>query len=177
MLSFIVWLVSLFFILVQGDLNNQPFIRLINVDVISVLIAYLLVFRGEVGAGVFAFCQGLFIDILSGSPFGLFALTYLLVFLGIRFGSRLFDLQAFRGQFMIVGSAIFLKELIFFSGFQIGSPVAGISTLSVAKIFSSSLCSGLAIPFIFYFFRMLERFMLGDMAEQPPKGASSFPKS
>ena len=59
------------------------FSRLLDVDFIVLFIAYLFVSRGETGAGVFAFCQGLLTDIFSGGFLGLFGLLYLGIFLGI----------------------------------------------------------------------------------------------
>ena len=82
--------------------------KFFNVDLVIILIVYLLISYGEMGAGIFAFGQGLLIDIFSGGLLGLFTLLYLIIFLGMKLGSSSFNLLAVRGQIFIISLAVLI---------------------------------------------------------------------
>ncbi|MBC8175936.1 MAG: hypothetical protein H8E19_00915 [Deltaproteobacteria bacterium] len=83
-----------------------------DLDLLTILIAYLFLSFSRIQAGAFALGQGFLIDIFSGGVHGLFAFLYLIVFCAIYLGSLFFNLQTARGQIMIVILAVFLKNIV-----------------------------------------------------------------
>ena len=84
-----------------------------DVDFLAIMIAYLFFALGGVYAGIFAFSQGVLVDIFSSGMHGLFSLLYLAVFVGIYVGSALLNLGESKGQMVIVSGAILLKAILF----------------------------------------------------------------
>ncbi len=84
-----------------------------DIDLVAVTVVYLVARQGEPWAGAFAMGMGFVIDVLSAAPLGLFSVIYLLLFLGIRVGDVLFDLQSVKGQLIVVSLSVFLKKLLF----------------------------------------------------------------
>lgn len=118
---------------------------------IIIFSALLVVFYGEIRAGLFAYVQGLLIDIISGGVLGLHALIYLLIFAGIKLGSYFFDLQYARGQLIIVALAVLLKGLISIALLYIFSWKIGLLSAHLLSISTSAICSGLLAYFLSYF--------------------------
>jgi rod shape-determining protein MreD len=83
-----------------------------DIDLVIVVTASLLIRSGSAGAAIFAFGQGLLIDLLSAGFLGLFALLYVIGFLCLELGARFFDLRSAQGQFLLVGLVVFIKELV-----------------------------------------------------------------
>jgi rod shape-determining protein MreD len=83
-----------------------------DIDLVIVVTASLLIRSGSAGAAIFAFGQGLLIDLLSAGFLGLFALLYVISFLCLELGARFFDLRSVQGQFLLVGLVVFIKELV-----------------------------------------------------------------
>jgi hypothetical protein len=67
--------------------ENSAYLYLFNLDLLTIMIAYLFLLYGGTIAATFAFGQGFLIDLFSGGLDGLFALLYLSVFGGIYLGS------------------------------------------------------------------------------------------
>jgi cell shape-determining protein MreD len=83
-----------------------------DIDLVNVITASLLIRSGSAGAAIFAFGQGMIIDLLSAGFLGLFALLYVISFLCLELGARFFDLASVQGQFLLVGLVVFIKELV-----------------------------------------------------------------
>jgi rod shape-determining protein MreD len=83
-----------------------------DIDLVIVITASLLIRSGSAGAAIFAFGQGMIIDLLSAGFLGLFALLYVISFLCLELGARFFDLASVQGQFLLVGLVVFIKELV-----------------------------------------------------------------
>jgi rod shape-determining protein MreD len=83
-----------------------------DIDLVIVISASLLIRSGSAGAAIFAFGQGMLIDLLSAGFLGLFALLYVISFLCLELGARFFDLASVQGQFLLVGLVVFIKELV-----------------------------------------------------------------
>lgn len=83
-----------------------------DIDLVIVITASLLIRSGSAGAAIFAFGQGMLIDLLSAGFLGLFALLYVISFLCLELGARFFDLASVQGQFLLVGLVVFIKELV-----------------------------------------------------------------
>lgn len=89
-------------------------LNLTDLDLLTIIIAYLFLFYGQTATVIFAFGQGLLIDLFSGGLHGLFTFLYLCVFGGVYLGSQFFNLQHPRGQMIIVALAVLLKKAMFF---------------------------------------------------------------
>lgn len=133
-----------------------------EVDLVIIIVACLLVFYGETWAGIFAFSQGLLIDIFSVGPLGLFTFLYLTVFFILILGSRFFDLHSLSGQILVISLAVLLKEILFIGLLKVLS-LEVIVSLSVFLAFTTSaICTGLIGPFLFYLFNHLSHFFMGS---------------
>jgi rod shape-determining protein MreD len=139
---------------------NHALSRFFNVDLVVLLIAYLCVSRGETGAGVFAFCQGVLTDIFSGGFLGLFALIYLIVFFGIRIGSRPLDLLSSGGQVALVSLAFLLKGLLIIGFNDLFSLNGMFMFPDFLALLSSSVITGLVAPFLFSLLNYLDCFFV-----------------
>jgi hypothetical protein len=169
-LYILVWFASLLFILIKGNLVNQVGSSLFDVDLVTIFIAYLLVTYGEPWAGIFALSQGLLIDIFSGGVLGLFTVLYLIVFLGIRLGSRLFDLSSIKGKVLTVSLAVFVKSILLIS-FLTLFPLEFVVSSSIFWSFAiSAIGSGLIGPLVFYLLQGLNYLLMGNREGSPEKG-------
>jgi rod shape-determining protein MreD len=83
-----------------------------DVDLVVVITASLLIRSGSAGAAIFAFGQGMLIDLLSAGFLGFFALLYVISFLCLELGARFFDLRSVQGQFLLVGLVVLVKEVV-----------------------------------------------------------------
>ncbi len=110
-----------------------------DLDLLTILTAYLFLSFGRIQAGAFALGQGFLIDIFSGGVHGLFAFLYLSVFCAIYLGSLFFNLQTAKGQIMIVTLAIFLKNIVF---------LIVLALVSDSIVFSKSFLSASAVSII-----------------------------
>lgn len=144
------WAVASIYTLVKGDLFEFTLFRIIDTDLIIIFTTLLVVSYGEIRVGLFAYTQGLLIDVLSGGVLGLHALIYLLVFACIKIGSHLFDLQSSRGQFIVVALAVLLKGIISMAILFIFSWQACVSKTQLLFILTSAICSGLMAHFVSY---------------------------
>ena len=149
--------------LIKGNLMNS--FLLIDVDLVIIIIAYLLVFYGETKAGIFAFGQGFFIDIISVGLFGLFTLLYLVAFLSINLGSRLFDLHTPRGVIILVTLAVLFEKALLLALLNTFSLEITVSSSGFLSFIATALCSGLMAPFLFYVFNHINRFLMREIPE------------
>jgi rod shape-determining protein MreD len=139
---------------------NLIVLKSIDVDLVIILIVCLFIFYGETGATVFAFGQGLIIDLFSGGMQGLFTLTYLIAFSIIKLASRPFDLLSAGGQvFVIFITVLFTKffMLIFLYLFSLEVILTRADCLSIVF---SAIFSGLIAPFVFSFLNFLNRLFI-----------------
>jgi rod shape-determining protein MreD len=137
----------------------------VDVDVVTVMIGYLLIYSGRAGACVYAFLLGMLIDFFSAGVIGVFTLVYVLVFLTIEWGSRFFDLTSVKGQMILVFAGALVREM---------SVVGLLDILAYQIHFSFSLFLGFAVsaaitgivaPFIFSFFEWLRAMLSGRLRE------------
>jgi hypothetical protein len=155
------WFISIVFILLKGGIENYTILKSIDVDIIIVLIAYLLAFHGETGAGIFAFGQGFIIDIFSGGIPGLFTLLYLVAFMCLRLASVPLNLYSTGGQIAIVSLVVLLKKCLMIGLLYLFSMEIAFSVSDFLFFVVSMICSGLAAPFVFYFLDLLDSLFLG----------------
>lgn len=95
--------------LLRGNWLNWAGSSFLDVDLLTVLIAYVFVSYGRDAASVFAFGEGLLFDLFSGGLHGLFTALYLIAFGSVYAGCLSFNLQDPKGQFIIVLSAMLFK--------------------------------------------------------------------
>jgi hypothetical protein len=67
---------GLFFTLVKGEWVGILGLNLADLDLLTILIAYLFLFYGQTATVVFVFGQGILIDLFSGGLNGLFTFLY-----------------------------------------------------------------------------------------------------
>jgi len=108
----VAWGLSLIYILLKGSVVNEIAPVFFDIDLVVVITAFLLMRSGTVGAAVFAFGQGMLIDLLSAGFLGLFALLYVLSYLCLELGARFFDLRSVQGEFILVGLVVYFRELV-----------------------------------------------------------------
>jgi hypothetical protein len=140
---------------------NQAMVGFFDVELVIIILAYLLVFYGETGAGMFAMSQGLLIDIFSVGLLGLFTFIYLIVFLCIILGSRFFDLYSSRGQILVISMAVLSKEILFVAFLKVLSLEVAVSLPVLLTLLASAIASGLVAPFVFYIFNCLSKSLGG----------------
>ncbi|MBN1628026.1 MAG: rod shape-determining protein MreD [Deltaproteobacteria bacterium] len=161
----VLWIACALLILIKGDLLNRLTPIPIDLECVIITTAYLLAYGREAGAGIFALCQGLFTDILSGGIWGFHAILYLTIFLFIKLLSRPFDMFSVSGQISLAFIAVLVKELLsvpllymFFQDIDISFD------MFITFILSAAL-SGLIAPLIFYFLNALGRLFFGSKEE------------
>ena len=81
-------------------------------DIVTLLILYLSIISKENMAALFAFSQGLFMDIYSGGIYGLSPFLYLCVCLFIYILSNFIDINRRAGNMMIIFLAMLFKDLL-----------------------------------------------------------------
>jgi len=102
-----------------------------------------------VGAAIFAFGQGMLIDLLSAGFLGLFALLYVISFLCLELGARFFDLRSVQGQFILVGLVVVIKELVLVGLLDAFAFEVVLSASLFLWFGVSAFFTGLIAPFIF----------------------------
>jgi len=146
----IVWVLGILYTLVKGRVMNSVGSTFIDLDLLTILTAYLFLFHGPVGAGIFAFWQGSVIDLFSGGAYGIFALLYLCVFGGIALGSQYVNPQHRRGLMLLVTLAVLLKRGLFMAIVKGSQPEADIGGATIWIAVASAVVTGLVAPFIFF---------------------------
>jgi len=149
-------LLSLLYILLKGSVVNNLAPLFFDIDLVIVITASLLVRSGSAGAAIFAFGQGMFIDLLSAGFLGVFALLYVVSFLCLELGSRFFDLRSVQGQFILAGLVVFIKELVLVG---LLDAFAFEVVLSASLFFwfgASAFFTGLIAPLISSILKMIE---------------------
>jgi hypothetical protein len=126
-----------------------------DLDLLTILTAYLFLSFGRIQAGVFALGQGFLIDIFSGGVHGLFAFLYLGVFCAIYLGSLFFNLQTAKGQIMIVILAVSLKNIVFLTVISLISNSIVFSKSFLGASAVSIICTGLVTPIFVSLFNRL----------------------
>ena len=142
-----------------------------DVDFVIIILAFLFAFHGALGAGIFALGQGVLIDIFSAGLLGLFTFIYLIIFMGIRLGSRFFNLRTIKGLMIIISLAVILKNILFVSLLDLFYQEITFSSTFFTAAVSSAICSGIISPLFFYIFRNLNHVLIKTHGE--PKNIES----
>lgn len=126
-----------------------------DLDLLTILTAYLFLYFGRIQAAAFALGQGLLINTFSSGLNGLFVFLYLGVFWAIYLGSLFFNLQTAKGQIMIVSLVIFLKNIVFLTVLYLFSDSIVFSKSFLSGSAFSIIGTGLITPLFFIFFNWL----------------------
>ena len=137
-----------------------------NVDLVILFIVYLYIFYGDIGAGIFAFGQGLMIDVFSGGILGLFTIVYMIIFIVVKIGSYPFHLGSVEGQIIFISLATLSKEFLLIMFMYLFSLEIILSIAVLSALFSSSIFTGLFAPALFFILNRINRFS----AETPTRG-------
>jgi rod shape-determining protein MreD len=155
------------YILFKGSVVNEIAPLSFDIDLVIVITAVLLRGSGSVGAAVFAFGQGMFMDLLSAGFLGLFALLYVISFLCLELGARFFDLRSAQGQFILVALVVLFKEF-FLVGLLDAFAFEVLLSPSLFFWFGiSAFFTGLITPLVFY---MLNYVRIGAAGEAREAG-------
>jgi rod shape-determining protein MreD len=153
-------------VLVRGSFLNQRWLEFVDIDLVTILIAYLWIHYGQTGAGLFALGQGVMMDLFSGSMMGLFALLYLAVFLAIQMGSRFFHLQTFRGLMILILLAVLLRQLMLLGLLEVFSFPIHFTWHTYVSFGLSALVSGVLAPPCFALLKQVDLFMDNNFSKQ-----------
>ncbi len=137
-------------------------LNLADLDLLTIIIAYLFLFYGQTATAMFAFGQGILIDLFSGGLHGLFTFLYLCVFGGVYLGSQFFNLQHPRGQMIIIALAVLLKKAMFFMMLTVFYHRLAFSKDFLWVSGFLVLGTGLISPILFYLFDCLRADSLED---------------
>jgi rod shape-determining protein MreD len=137
-------------------------LNLADLDLLTIIIAYLFLFYGQTATVMFAFGQGILIDLFSGGLHGLFTFLYLCVFGGVYLGSQFFNLQHPRGQMIIVALAVLLKKGMFFMMLTVFHNRLAFSKDFLWVTGFLVMGTGLISPILFYLFDCLRADSLED---------------
>ncbi len=147
-IPFAAWGISIIFILIKGNLLGPLIIRKIDVDLVVIITVYFLSIQNETGAGIFAFFQGLLIDILSGGPLGFFAFIYIMIFISIKLLSYPLDLLSAEGRIFVTFIAVLIKNFITLVLLKLFSFEAVFSYNEFIIFILSALCTVFVAPFL-----------------------------
>lgn len=148
--------------MVKGEWVSIVGLNLADLDLLTIIIAYLFLFYGQTATVIFAFGQGILIDLFSGGLHGLFTFLYLCVFGGVYLGSQFFNLQHPRGQMIIVALAVLLKKVIFFLMLTVFYHRLAFSKDFLWVSGLLVMGTGLISPILFYLFDCLRADSLED---------------
>ena len=143
------WVISILFILIKGNLLGPLIAKKIDVDLVIIITVFFLSIQRDTGAGIFAFFQGLLIDVLSGGPFGFFAFLYIIVFIVVKLLSYPLDLLSTGGRITVIFIAVLIKNLAMVALLKMLSLEAAFSYNEFMIFILSALCSSFAALFIF----------------------------
>jgi len=149
----LVWAVGLTFILLEGNLVSQFLFWTGGLDLTIILTAYIYLHSSSRHAGIFAFVQGLFLDIYSS---GLCSLATISVC------SKFIHLSNPRGQVFVVGITWLMEKALFLAMVAaLGADMdikGGISSTALIPM----LITAMLTPIIFYFLDRLHVLVGGN---------------
>ena len=139
--------------LIKGSLFYSLVVKGVDIDLIIVFTVYLLA-SNESSPGIFSFCQGFLLDILSGGIPGFYTLIYLLVYFSIRVISHPIDLLTPVGRAAVVFIAVIIKELIMLLFINLFSLQYFFSADSFFSFSLSAVLTSILSVFIFHFLKI-----------------------
>jgi rod shape-determining protein MreD len=135
---------------------NQAIHKGINIDLVIIITVYLLASQSITSAGIFIFCMGFLMDVLSGGVLGFFTTLYLLVFMAARMLSHPIDLLSPGGRVAIVFIAVIFKGLFIAALLPLFSFGSMFDIGDLLGFILSALVTCLLSPLVFYFLKQIE---------------------
>jgi rod shape-determining protein MreD len=133
-----------------------------DLDLLTIITAYLFLSYGQTSAGIFAFGQGFLVDLFSGGLHGLFSMIFMGVFGAIYLGCQFFDLQTPKGQVILVSLAVLFKKILFLFLLVLFSPKVTLPGSFLWISAASAIITGLMATIIFYLFDRLRAVSFED---------------
>jgi rod shape-determining protein MreD len=161
MVHLCVWLAGFLFTLSRGVWTDPGGPGFLAVELVAVLTAYLFMHFDRREAALFAFGQGLFMDLWSAGPRGLHGVVYLVVLLVIALGSRFFNMQETKGQMTVLFASVVVQRASFF----LLVPLFGTLDLALptaCAALSSAIVTGLAAPVVLHGMNRLRAAVAGE---------------
>ena len=135
---------------------NQAIHKGINIDLVIIITVYLLASQSVTSAGIYIFCMGFLIDVLSGGVLGFFTLLYLLVYIAARMLSHPIDLLSPGGRVTIVFIVVIFKELFMIALLSLFSFGSMFDIKDLLRFILSALVTSLLSLLVFHFFMRIE---------------------
>lgn len=153
----VLWTAGVFYTLVRGnfvgDMTGDAFIP----DLPALFTVFLVICSGPKTAAVFAFSQGLLVDLHAAGLRGLFTGFYLVIFCVALLSCSFFDIHHAKGQFIITSLAIaFGKTLLFFT-VNLLSPNSIVHWSWIWQAASTAVITGMLSPLIISILQMIRR--------------------
>ena len=115
-------------------------------DLLLPLVIYVSIFRPVIESIFLILFFGLVMDSLSGGPFGLYMITYLWLFLGVRGSMRLLDAGSYFLFPLILALSVLIENLLF---------AFSVSTVPSVAVFMYALWALITAPFFLLLFNAL----------------------
>jgi len=112
-------------------------------DMLLPLVVYIGVFRPIAESMLLVVFFGVIMDCISGTPFGLYIITYVWILLGVRGSMRLLDAGSYFLFPLILSAGLLFEHLLF---------AVSTSRMPSAQAFLSTLWAIVAAPFFLMFF-------------------------
>ena len=116
------------------------------VDLLLPLVIYISIFRPVIESVFLIVFFGLVMDSLSGTPFGLYIITYVWLLLGVRGSMQLFDAGSYFLFPLILALSVVFENLLF---------AFSVSTVPSMAVFTQALMAIVTAPFFLLLFNVL----------------------
>jgi rod shape-determining protein MreD len=139
------------FVILRGSISHLAGIEWLDIDLIPIVLVYLLGKDQEVQVESLAFGAGILTDILAPCPFGLFALTYSAITLGMNRCRQFLDFNNIKTAGLFVAGYLLAKWAFVWSVLRLFTPGQLIPSISLVSIFVSAVMTSLLAMSLFYF--------------------------
>jgi cell shape-determining protein MreD len=137
---------SLVFIVFQTVCLPALFRSCCYVDLLLPLVIYISIVRPVIESLLLILFFGLVMDSLSGTPFGLYIITYVWLLLGVRGSMRLLDAGSYFLFPLILALSVVFENLLF---------AFSVSTVPSMAVFIQAVWALVTAPFFLLFFNAL----------------------
>jgi rod shape-determining protein MreD len=142
--------VSGMFVLLRGSISHLVGIEGLDIDLIPIVLVYLLSKDQEVRAGSLAFGTGLLTDVLAPCQFGLFALTYSAITLGVDRCRQFLDFDHIKTSALFVAGYLVAKWAFVWAVLTVFTTGQLIPSISLVSVCISAVITGLLAVPLFY---------------------------
>jgi rod shape-determining protein MreD len=151
------WIAGVIFSLVRGNFVGDPAGNAFIPDFPALLTVFLVISSGPRTAAVFAFSQGLVVDLYSAGLMGLFTGFYLVIFCVALLSCGFFDIHHAKGQFIITSLAVAIGKAFFFIIVNLVMPDSIFHWPWTWQAASTAVVTGLLSPVIISVLQVMRR--------------------